>query len=141
MIKIKPKFLLLFLFGVLAMLTANPTVFHAVPAAVGAGHHRCRARQPDADGGRSHGVGHVRRCPARPFLYSVNATVITITRFNDNQVVGTWPWPESLWIELPDGSIVEIFEPEGGRGTNQKGGIIALLVTGFPFDAPVFTKE
>lgn len=54
--------------------------------------------------------------PARPFLYSVDENGITITRFNDNQVVGTWPWPESLWIELPDGSIMEIFEPEGGWG-------------------------
>jgi len=54
--------------------------------------------------------------PVRPFLYSVDATGITITRFNDNQVVGTWPWPESLWIELPDGSITEIFEPAGGWG-------------------------
>jgi len=54
--------------------------------------------------------------PARPFLYSVDADRITITRFNDNQVVGTWDWPESLWIELPDGSITEIFEPAGGWG-------------------------
>ena len=36
---------------------------------------------------------------------------------------------------------MEIFEPEGGWGTNQKGGIIAWLVTGFPFDVSVFTKE
>ena len=36
MIKIKPKFLLLFLFGVLAMLTASPAVLHASPAALGA---------------------------------------------------------------------------------------------------------
>src|SRR5512137_1586969 len=64
--------------------------------------------------------------PARPFLYSVDANGITITRFNDNQVVsryttpagefGTWPWPESLWVELPDGSITEIVEPAGGWG-------------------------
>jgi hypothetical protein len=54
--------------------------------------------------------------PARPFLYSVDANGITITRFNDNVVVGTWPWPESLWIELPDGSITEIFAPAGGWG-------------------------
>jgi hypothetical protein len=52
--------------------------------------------------------------PARPFLYSVDANGITITRFNDNQVVGTWPWPETLWIELPDGSIMEILKPAGG---------------------------
>ncbi len=54
--------------------------------------------------------------PARPFLYSVDENGITITRFNDNKVVGTWPWPESLWIELPDGTITEIFEPAGGWG-------------------------
>jgi len=52
--------------------------------------------------------------PARPFLYSVDQDGITITRFNDNQVVGTWPWPEKLWIELPDGSIKEIDKPAGG---------------------------
>ena len=54
--------------------------------------------------------------PARPFLYSVDANGITITRFNDNEVVGTWSWPGSLWIELPDGSITEIVEPTGGWG-------------------------
>jgi DNA-binding beta-propeller fold protein YncE len=54
--------------------------------------------------------------PARPFLYSVDANGITITRFNDNKVVGTWPWPESLWIEKPDGTIMEISEPDGGWG-------------------------
>jgi hypothetical protein len=54
--------------------------------------------------------------PARPFLYSVDANGITITRFNDNMVVGTWPWPGRLWIELPDGSISEIVEPAGGWG-------------------------
>ena len=54
--------------------------------------------------------------PARPFLYSVDANGITITRFNDNKVVGTWPWPESTWIELPDGSIMEISKPPGGWG-------------------------
>jgi len=54
--------------------------------------------------------------PTRPFLYSVNAEGITITRFNDNKVVGYWPWPTSLWIELPDGSITEIFAPEDGWG-------------------------
>jgi len=52
--------------------------------------------------------------PARPFLYSVDGTGITITRFNDNAVVGTWPWPDTLWIELPDGSITEIPKPTGG---------------------------
>ena len=54
--------------------------------------------------------------PARPFLYSVDAEGITITRFNDNAVVGTWPWPESVWIEKPDGTIMEIDEPTGGWG-------------------------
>jgi len=70
--------------------------------------------------------------PARPFLYSVDENGLTITRFNDNKVVsqypttspslpgdlvlGTWPWPASTWIELPDGSIMEIFEPAGGWG-------------------------
>jgi len=54
--------------------------------------------------------------PARPFLYSVDAGGITITRFNDNEVVGTWSWPESVWVETPDGSIMEIFEPEDGWG-------------------------
>ncbi len=52
--------------------------------------------------------------PARPFLYSVDENGITITRFNDNKVVGTWPWPASIWIELPDGTITEIPAPAGG---------------------------
>lgn len=52
--------------------------------------------------------------PARPFLYSVDEDGITITRFNDNAVVGTWPWPETIWIELTDGSIKEIPKPAGG---------------------------
>jgi len=52
--------------------------------------------------------------PARPFLYSVDQNGITITRFNDDQVVGTWPWPDTIWIELPDGSITEIPKPAGG---------------------------
>ena len=52
--------------------------------------------------------------PARPFLYSVDQNGITITRFNDNQVVGTWPWPDTIWIELPDGSITDIPKPAGG---------------------------
>jgi len=54
--------------------------------------------------------------PARPFLYSVDENGITITRFNDNQVVGTWPWPGSVWTELPDGTIMEILEPSDGWG-------------------------
>ncbi len=52
--------------------------------------------------------------PARPFLYSVDENGITITRFNDNKIVGVWPWPETLWIELPDGSIMEIPKPAEG---------------------------
>jgi DNA-binding beta-propeller fold protein YncE len=69
--------------------------------------------------------------PARPFLYSVDSTGITITRFNDNAVVsqypvtdaegkptgeilGTWPWPDELWITLPDGGQMAIPKPLGG---------------------------
>ena len=33
--------------------------------------------------------------PARPFLYSVDQNGITITRFNDNQVVGTCRGPRT----------------------------------------------
>ena len=46
--------------------------------------------------------------PDRPFLYSVDADGITITRFNDNAVVGTWTWPDSqqvieaLWGHIPN---------------------------------------
>ena len=50
--------------------------------------------------------------PARPFLYSVDATGITITRFNDNQVVGTWPWPtDVIYTVLPDGSFTGLTPP------------------------------
>jgi len=50
--------------------------------------------------------------PARPFLYSVDATGITITRFNDNQVVGTWPWPtDVIYTVLPDGSFMGLTPP------------------------------
>src|SRR5512135_3290205 len=49
--------------------------------------------------------------PARPFLYSVDANGLTITRFNDNAVVGTVAWPSSIWIVLPDGSQMEIPAP------------------------------
>jgi hypothetical protein len=52
--------------------------------------------------------------PPRPFLYSVDKNGLTITRFNDDAVVGTWPWPSSIWITLPDGSIAEIPAPVGG---------------------------
>jgi len=50
--------------------------------------------------------------PARPFLYSVDATGITITRFNDNQVVGTWPWPtDVIYTVTPDGSFMGLTPP------------------------------
>jgi len=50
--------------------------------------------------------------PARPFLYSVDATGITITRFNDNKVVGTWPWPtDFIYTVLPDGSFTGLTPP------------------------------
>jgi DNA-binding beta-propeller fold protein YncE len=50
--------------------------------------------------------------PARPFLYSVDATGITITRFYDNQVVGTWPWPKDvIYTVLPDGSFTGLKPP------------------------------
>jgi DNA-binding beta-propeller fold protein YncE len=50
--------------------------------------------------------------PARPFLYSVDANGITITRFNDNQVVGTWPWPTNvIYTVLPDGSFEGLTPP------------------------------
>src|SRR5512143_2917610 len=52
--------------------------------------------------------------PARPFLYSVDASGITITRFNDNAVVGTWPWPNEIWTTLPDGGQMAIPKPSGG---------------------------
>ena len=63
--------------------------------------------------------------PARPFLYSVDANGITITRFNDNAVVsqypaedgtilGTWPWPDEMWITLPDGGKMAIPKPADG---------------------------
>ncbi len=44
--------------------------------------------------------------PARPFLYTVDGKGITITRFNDNKVVGTWEWPKPpnvIYTVLPDG--------------------------------------
>ncbi len=52
--------------------------------------------------------------PVRPFLYSVDKTGLTITRFNDNAVVGTWPWPATIFITLPDGGKTEIPAPTGG---------------------------
>ena len=50
--------------------------------------------------------------PARPFLYSVDANGITITRFNDNQVVGYWSWPtDIIYTVLPDGSFTGLTPP------------------------------
>jgi DNA-binding beta-propeller fold protein YncE len=50
--------------------------------------------------------------PARPFLYSVDENGITITRFNDNQLVGTWPWPtDVIYTVLPDGSFEGLIPP------------------------------
>jgi len=52
--------------------------------------------------------------PARPFLYSVDKNGITITRFNDNKVVGTWPWPkppEVIYTVLPNGSFTGLTPP------------------------------
>jgi DNA-binding beta-propeller fold protein YncE len=52
--------------------------------------------------------------PARPFLYSVDANGITITRFNDNKVVGTWSWPkppEVIYTVLPNGSFTGLTPP------------------------------
>jgi hypothetical protein len=50
--------------------------------------------------------------PVRPFLYSVDANGITITRFNDNQVVGYWPWPtDVIYTVLPDGSFTGLTPP------------------------------
>jgi DNA-binding beta-propeller fold protein YncE len=56
--------------------------------------------------------------PVRPFLYSVDAVGITITRFNDNQVVGFWPWPTPedvdpvIYTVLPDGSFTGFTPPD-----------------------------
>jgi DNA-binding beta-propeller fold protein YncE len=53
--------------------------------------------------------------PARPFLYSVDKNGITITRFNDNTVVGTWAWPKDvIYTVQPDGSFTGIAPPPGG---------------------------
>ena len=53
--------------------------------------------------------------PARPFLYTVDRTGLTITRFNDNTVVGTFPWPNDIvYVILPDGSFTGIGPPPGG---------------------------
>ncbi len=52
--------------------------------------------------------------PARPVLYSVDANGITITRFNDNKVVGTWPWPKPpavIYTVMPDGSFTGLTPP------------------------------
>jgi DNA-binding beta-propeller fold protein YncE len=50
--------------------------------------------------------------PARPFLYSVDQNGITITRFNDNAVVGTWPWPtDVIYTVLPNGGFTDLTPP------------------------------
>lgn len=50
--------------------------------------------------------------PTRPFLYTVDKNGITITRFNDNQVVGTWPWPKDvIYTVTPNGSYLGLIPP------------------------------
>lgn len=50
--------------------------------------------------------------PARPFLYTVDKNGITVTRFNDNQVVGTWPWPKDvIYTVTPDGGFIGLTPP------------------------------
>src|SRR5512143_3535192 len=101
---------------ILAMLIANFAFVHAAPPTyvqqgtvnVTPSTPQLTAVDPLAD------VVSTDVIPARPFLYSVDQNGITITRFNDNKVVGTWPWPETIWIELPDGTITEIPKPAGG---------------------------
>jgi len=71
--------------------------------------------------------------PARPFLYSVDATGITITRFNDNQVVGTWPWPtDVIYTVLPDGSFTGLIPPAVWEP-------VAMIVS-FPTDAELANR-
>jgi len=71
--------------------------------------------------------------PARPFLYSVDATGITITRFNDNQVVGTWPWPtEVIYTVLPDGSFAGLTPPAVWEP-------VAMMVS-YPTDAEIANR-
>jgi len=73
--------------------------------------------------------------PARPFLYSVDATGITITRFNDNKVVGTWPWPtDVIYTVLPDGSFTGLELPE-----NWQWEPVAMMVS-VPTDAEVANR-
>ncbi len=52
--------------------------------------------------------------PPRPFLYTVDNTGITITRFNDNRVVGTFAWPDKIYVIHPDGSWTLELAPAGG---------------------------
>ncbi len=52
--------------------------------------------------------------PPRPFLYTVDKKGITITRFNDNQIVGTFAWPNDIYVIKPDGSWVLAPAPAGG---------------------------
>ncbi|MGE5256904.1 MAG: BACON domain-containing protein, partial [Hyphomicrobiales bacterium] len=70
--------------------------------------------------------------PARPFLYSVDATGITITRFNDNVVVGTWPWPtDIIYTVLPDGSFTGLTPPAWEP--------VAMMVS-YPTDAEIANR-
>ena len=52
--------------------------------------------------------------PPRPFLYTVDKSGITITRFNDNIVVGRFAWPSQIYVIHPDGSWTLEFAPAGG---------------------------
>ena len=50
--------------------------------------------------------------PARPFLYTVDGIGITITRFNDNKIVGKWLWPtDVIYTVLPNGSFTGLTPP------------------------------
>ena len=52
--------------------------------------------------------------PPRPFLYTVDKNGITITRFNDNTIVGTWPWPKPpvpIYTVLPNGGFTGLVPP------------------------------
>lgn len=52
--------------------------------------------------------------PPRPFLYTVDKNGLTITRFNDNMVVGTFAWPAQIYVVQPDGSWAQVPAPAGG---------------------------
>jgi hypothetical protein len=71
--------------------------------------------------------------PARPFLYSVDASGITITRFNDNQVVGYWPWPtDVIYTVLPDGSFDGLIPPAEWEP-------VAMMVS-YPMDSEIANR-